>query len=181
MNSSPLKKKHFKQTFSRHVKASAFALMLLCGFIGFTAYLYVRSNDIASALLPWVLFGSVLVPQAILHLEYYIVNKGGELIVDEPNSRLIYNSKSKKINLSLIDISKIEKYQSIIKENDPLPKFGLPWNDADYFYYKLFINDGGVIFITCLLVDDISMFETKESKTYNVFFPSIRVQEWINK
>lgn len=106
-----------------------------------------------------------------LHTQYYIKNKGAELIINKGDRLISYKSADKNISLSYDDISNVQYFVSFGR------KTGV-YSFAVYRYYKITFNDNIEFFITCLMMNDIEHvlesklnFSSKKELRFLCFLP----------
>jgi hypothetical protein len=111
-------------------------------------YLKINLND--SAFLLGFLFFFILdiLPTIILHIQYYLKNRNSVLILDTQSKTLNYSNNLETLTYKFNDISKLQYFRNYGK--------GSGWNSFGmYRYYKIIFNDNNVIFITCLMINNI--------------------------
>ncbi len=106
------------------------------------------------------------IPAFILHIQYLITNWNCSFIINTEKRTFSYYSPKKSIdNGSFDNIQKLEYHVSYGR------KTGV-YSFASYRYYKIFLNDGSTIFITCLMVNRIEdtlelLFRTRAEKEFS--------------
>jgi hypothetical protein len=87
-------------------------------------------------------------PTLIAHFQYWMKNKGNEVIIDTQEKLIDFKSKKGEISYSFDQIKSVHYYCSYA--------FGSGWHSfGQYRYYKIIFEDGNQIFITCLMVNSI--------------------------
>lgn len=94
-------------------------------------------------------------PAFYLHIVYYFSNKNQEIILEERNIIVKFNSKNKNKEKKFIfkneDIQKMIYYRS-----RSIDKGGMPFTPMEYYnYIRLITNTGVHIIITCFMHKDL--------------------------
>lgn len=92
---------------------------------------------------------SGIVPLSMTHLHYLIMNKNVTLTIDYKKKIFHYNEKA----YAFQDVKLIEMHQSLIRLKKGLQL--LP--TGDHHYSKVLIENGEILYITCLLASDFNL------------------------
>jgi hypothetical protein len=87
-------------------------------------------------------------PSLIVFIQYWLTNKNAVLTIDTSKKELQYNSLTKNLKYTFEEIDKLQYYRTYGK--------GSGWNSFGmYRYYKIIFKDQTVLFITCLMMNNI--------------------------
>jgi hypothetical protein len=116
------------------------------------------------------LFLLFFVPQLILHMNYYMKNKGDIFFYDPAGQRVTINRKSESVSFSFRDIDVIKRFKSY-----PLAENRMQWFPWDSYNYSVIRLKGGQEFIvTSLLVPNMDLpIESEKIKLKKTFYPII--------
>lgn len=143
-------------SFKNHVKNSWTILIYFIVSLIFPFYMIYRfgSKDTGTyILLATVLFLLFLIPQMIIHLNYYFVNKGDVLFYDPDHRKITIDRKGVSHSFSFDDIDFIEWNTSYpLAENRSQ---WLPWDSYNHSIIKL--KNGRKFVITSLLIPNMEL------------------------
>lgn len=148
------KRKIFKITLKNHFKGLYFALTILVGWLFYFFY-EIYKEGIGNNLLEYSLIVLIItfLPVILIHLEYYLMNRGVTLKIDNKNQKLSYLKGKKELKISYSEIEKIElhKVKSYhLKEVRFFP--------TDFYHYaKIILKNNKIIYITSLLAPDFNV------------------------
>ncbi|HEY1019046.1 MAG TPA: hypothetical protein VGE25_08620 [Sediminibacterium sp.] len=87
-------------------------------------------------------------PTLIVHLQYWLKNRGCELIIDTQSKTISFEEPNRKKVYSFDQIKSLHYYNSYAS--------GTGWHSfGQYRFYKIAFNDETEIFVTCLMVNSI--------------------------
>lgn len=110
------------------------------------------------------------IPQLILHMNYYMKNKGDIFFYDPAGQSISINRKGESASFSFNDIELIKRYKSY-----PLAENRMQWFPWDSYNYSVIRLKGGQEFIvTSLLVPNMDLpIESEKIKLKKTFYPII--------
>lgn len=89
-----------------------------------------------------------ILPTLFLHIQYYLRNKGAELIINCELATLSYTKSNTSLLYHFNEIKRLERVASYGK--------GTGWYSfSEYRYCKIILDDDSTIVITCLMVNKI--------------------------
>ena len=123
-----------------------FWILLIVIILNFSKYPF---SDIAAFIVFSFFFLIDSLPTIIVHIQYLLKNRKSLLILNTETKELIFESQGKeKLAYSFNDIISLDYYRSYGK--------GSGWHAfGQYRYYKITFKDKTVIFITCLMINNI--------------------------
>jgi hypothetical protein len=100
-----------------------------------------------------VFFIIFFVPVVVLHLNYYLKNKGDLFIYDGLNQRINFNHKGMTFEFIFEDIKYVKQFRSY-----PLAENRFQWTPWDnYNYSVIYLKNGESMIITSLLVPNLDL------------------------
>jgi len=163
----------FKITSQNHFKHLFVILYYLIIIFGGTLYFsYSRNGYInykLAGLLALCVFILLILPQIILHLNYYSVNKNGTISIDIANGSIFYKNKKENIVIEFNDVIAIDRYKSF-----PMAERRMYWFPWDAYNFTV-INtvDGNKLTITSLVIpniDPLLVILSNKIKLHKVFY-----------
>lgn len=111
-----------------------------------------------------------LIPQLILHINYYTRNRGDIFYYDPVGQRITINQKGESASFSFSDIKLIKRFKSY-----PLAENRMQWFPWDSYNYSVIQLKGGREFIvTSLLVPNMDLpIESEKIKLKKTFYPIV--------
>ena len=163
----------YKISFDHHFKNAWTILIYLLIFSALPIYMINRfgSDDmlvfVQLSVLVFLLF---FIPQFILHINYYMRNKGDIFFYDPAGQKIIINHKGESVSFSFRDIELIKRFKSY-----PLSENRMQWFPWDSYNYSIIRLKGGQEFIvTSLLVPNMDLpIESEKIKLKKTFYPII--------
>lgn len=145
----------FKVSFISHVKSGW--LIILCAIIS-TIFPYglsvIKHIDIDSVL--WigaVMFFVFALPAVVVHVNYYIVNRGDIFQYFYQERKITFIHKGKSITFSLNDVDYIKQYMTF---NQAANRASVgPWEGYNHSYIRL--KSGEILTVTSLLVPNLRL------------------------
>ncbi len=127
------------------------ALLLMLFTFSFTLFL----SDSLTVIIGTTAFIFLLdtLPTLIVHVQYLANNWHATLTIDRNQNKISYSTKEFEKQYSFESIEKITRL-SCYNQSAPSHSFG------DYFYYKIFLKDENPLIITCLLADDLEIYQS---------------------
>lgn len=145
----------FKVDFKSHVKSGW--LIILCAIIS-SIFPYglsvIKHIDIHSVL--WIgpfMFLVMALPAIVVHINYYIVNRGDIFQYFYQEREITFIHKGKLTTFSLDDIDYVKRYMSFNLAANR--SFITPWEGYNHSYIHL--KDGQVLTVTSLLVPNLRL------------------------
>lgn len=137
-------------------------------FISLRRYGYIDYEK--TLLISLIILLIFLVPQFILHINYYTKNKGFILVCDLVNQDITISHKGKSVSFSFSDIELIKRYKSYPLAENRMHWF--PWDSYNYSIIRL--RNGQEVILTSLLVLNLDLpIEPKKVKLIKTFYPII--------
>lgn len=117
-----------------------------------------------------VAFLLFFIPQIILHINYFMRNKGVIFFYDPTGQKITINHKGESVSFSFRDIELIKRFKSY-----PLAENRMQWFPWDSYNYSIIRLKGGQEFIvTSLLVPNMDLpIESEKIKLKKTFYPII--------
>lgn len=146
----------YKITLKHHIQNSWTIWIYIIGLSLLPLYMRDRFGEEDRMMYYAISFGlltTVLLPQIIVHLNYYLVNKG-DTFVYEPSKRSIsieHRGFTETFNFE--DIDRIERYMSYPFSENRMQYF--PWDGYNHSY--VYLKNGNSYVITSLLVPNIDL------------------------
>jgi hypothetical protein len=129
---------------------------------------YGRSDAAIFILMAVFLFLLFLIPQLILHFDYYLKNKGDILFYDPEGRWIKIDHKEVSSIFSFDDINLVERVKSYPLAEDRMQWF--PWDS--YNYSVIHLKNGQKFLVTSLLVPNIDLpIESNKIKLRKTFYP----------
>lgn len=163
----------YKISLDHHFKNAWTILIYLLIFSALPIYMINRfgSDDmlvfVQLSVLVFLLF---FIPQLILHINYYMRNKGDIFFYDPTGQKITINHKGESVSFSFRDIELIKRFKSY-----PLSENRMQWFPWDSYNYSIIRLKGGREFIvTSLLVPNMDLpIESEKIKLKKTFYPII--------
>ncbi len=112
-----------------------------------------------------------LIPQIILHINYYIKNKGDIFFYDPVGQRITINHNGESASFSFSDIELIKRFKSYPLAEDRMQWF--PWDNYNYSMVRL--KNGQEFIITSLLVPNMDLpIDSDKIKIMKRFYPIVQ-------
>ncbi len=112
-----------------------------------------------------------LIPQLILHINYYRRNKGDIFFYDPAGQRVTINRKGESASFSFSDIELIKRFKSYPLADNRMQWF--PWDNYNYSIIRL--KNGQEFIITSLLVPNMDLpINSSRIKLKKRFYPIIQ-------
>lgn len=109
-----------------------------------------------------------VIPPLILHINYFINDRGTRLIYDESSQQVDYISLDRVRTFNVNEIRKIEKYQFKDPDEDSAPL--TPW--SAYYFYIIYLGDTDCFFVSRMIIEKLeSKFEPVECVSIKRVFP----------
>lgn len=147
-----------------------YALVIVGGsfFISYSRYGFIDyAKILVIATVAFLLF---FIPLLILHINYYMRNKGDIFFYDPTGQKITINHKGESVSFSFRDIELIKRFKSY-----PLSENRMQWFPWDSYNYSVIRLKGGQEFIvTSLLVPNMDLpIESEKIKLKKTFYPII--------
>ncbi len=111
-----------------------------------------------------------IIPLVFLYINYMRYNKDSRLMIE--NSLMKFSSKRREIDFSITDVAYISIHMSVTLFEKRIRWFF--WDEL--FYYKIHLENGSPILISCFLCDDLlKHFPNVEIQRKKQFFPRVLV------
>ena len=130
-----------------------YGLVIVCGsfFISYSRYGFI---DYAKILvISTVGFLVFFIPQLILHMNYYMKNKGDIFYYDPLGQRVTINHKGESASFSFDDIQLLRRFKSYPFAQNRMQWF--PWDNYNYSIIQL--KNGQEFIVTSLLVPNMDL------------------------
>ncbi|SEJ41728.1 hypothetical protein SAMN05192553_103786 [Cyclobacterium xiamenense] len=122
-------------------------------------------------LLSTALFLVFFIPQLVLHINYYMKNKGDIFFYDPVGQRITINHKGESASFSFSDIELIKRFKSYPLAEDRMQWF--PWDNYNYSMVRL--KNGQEFIITSLLVPNMDLpIDSDKIKIMKRFYPIVQ-------
>ncbi|MCH7415700.1 hypothetical protein MM213_19525 [Belliella sp. R4-6] len=119
-------------------------------------------------LISFVVFMIFLIPQLILHINYYRQNNGDVFIYDPLDQRIVINTKGESASFSFNEIELIKRFKSYPLAENRIQWF--PWDNYNYSIIQL--KNGQQFIITSLLVPNMDLpIDSGKIKLKKSFYP----------
>lgn len=146
---------NFKVGLRSHLRSGVSILLglLVCVFFPYILS-FAKDGDIESFLIiPISIFIVGVLPVIIIHISYYLANKGDTLTFSFQDRIITIFHKGNSTTFTLDDIDHIEKYMSY---NLAANRSGIiPWDD--YNHSIIYLKNGQEFIVTSLLVPNLSL------------------------
>ncbi|WP_375585539.1 hypothetical protein [Cyclobacterium xiamenense] len=118
-----------------------------------------------------VVFLVFFIPQLILHVNYFMRNKGDIFFYDPTGQKITLNHKGESLSFSFRDIELIKRFESY-----PLAENRMQWFPWDSYNYSVIRLKGGQKFIvTSLLVPNMDLpIDSDKIVLIKKFYPFIQ-------
>ncbi len=147
----------FKPCLKYHWENAKFSIFYIIGAIAFPIYMVYRFGpEDTDVFIRYALIGFSIffIPQLLLHLRYYYLNKG-YVFYYYPNEWKIKirTGKGEETEFSLDDVDKIKYFKSKPLAEDRMQWF--PWDN--YSYARIYLKNGKQFLITSLVVPNMNL------------------------
>ena len=146
----------FKINFSNHIRSGWLVILgvLICvNFPGILSFLDPGQRYEDSIFVGITVFVLFVLPAIIIHVNYYLVNKGDVLKYSPERKELSIIHKDRLNTFNLDDIDRVERSMSF---NEAANRSSvLPWDG--YNHSVIYLKDGEVFTITSLLVTNLEL------------------------
>lgn len=145
----------FKVGLKSHLKNGVSILLgiFICGFFVYMLTIANYQDKESFLVIPMGIFVFGILPTIIIHINYYLVNRGDSLIFAFRNSTITIIHKGTTTTFTLNDIDHIEKNMSY---NQAANRAGfIPWDD--YNHTIIYLKDGQKFVVTSLLVPNLKL------------------------
>lgn len=164
----------YKICLDHHFKNAWTILIYLVIFSVLPIYMINRfgSEDILVFVqLSVVVFLVFFIPQLILHINYFMRNKGDVFFYDPTGQKITLNHKGESVSFSFRDIELVKRFKSY-----PLAENRMQWFPWDSYNYSVIRLKGGQEFIvTSLLVPNMDLPIDSDKIVLNKkFYPFIQ-------
>lgn len=164
----------YKICLDHHFKNAWTILIYLVIFSVLPIYMINRfgSEDILVFVqLSVVVFLVFFIPQLILHINYFMRNKGDVFFYDPTGQKITLNHKGESVSFSFRDIELVKRFKSY-----PLAENRMQWFPWDSYNYSVIRLKGGQEFIvTSLLVPNMDLpIDSDKIVLIKKFYPFIQ-------
>lgn len=153
--------KTYKIDFFSHLKNGWLIIFLTCFCLAspsFLSWVHPNQRDETSRFIGIIVFMILVLPAIIVHLNYYLVNKGDVLKCDEEHNEITIRHKGLTTTFNVDDIDYV--IQSI-STNEFENRVGIvPWES--YSHYVIYLKGGKIFTLTSLLVPRLNVPLDKE-------------------
>lgn len=146
---------NFKVGLRSHFKSGIPIMLglLVCILFPYLLSLAKDENIASFFVIPISIFMIGVLPTIIIHINYYLANRGDSLMFSSQDSIITITHKGKPTTFTLDDIDHIEKYMSY---NLAANRSGvIPWDD--YNHAIIYLKDGQEFIVTSLLVPNLNL------------------------
>lgn len=161
----------YKITFRNQFQNAWAILIYLLIFIVLPIYMVKEfgKDDVGLFIrLAVLLFFLFLIPQIVLHLNYYFKNRGDVLFYDLSQRKITINHNDISHTFLFEDILLVERFKSFPLAEDRMQWF--PWDS--YNYSVIYLKDGLKFIVTSLLVPNMNLpIESNRIKLRKMFYP----------
>ena len=160
----------FKIDFSNHIRSGWLIILgvLICvNFPYILSFLYPSQQYEDSILVGIIVFVLFVLPAIIIHVNYYLVNRGDVLKYSPQQKEIIILHKGISNTFNLNDIDRIERSMSFNEAEHRSSV--LPWDG--YNHSVIYLKNGKVFTLTSLLITylDLPMEEGKIVIKKNIY------------
>jgi hypothetical protein len=164
----------YKISFEHHIKNAWTILIYLLIFSILPVYMVNRFGFgdtlifLQLSILGFLLF---FVPQLIIHINYYMRNKGDIFLYDPVGKRITINRKGESASFLFSDIELIKRFKSYPLAENRMQWF--PWDN--YNYSNIRLKNGQEFIITSLLVPNMDLpIDSGRVKLEKRFYPIVQ-------
>jgi hypothetical protein len=148
-----------------------YVLVIVCGvlYFSYSRYGFIDFGKIIPISFVTILI--FLIPQIILHINYYMRNKGDIFFYDPTGRRITINRKGESASFSFSDIELIKRFKSYPLAENRMQWF--PWDNYNYSIIRL--KNGQEFIITSLLVPNMDLpIDSGRIKLEKRFYPIVQ-------
>lgn len=147
-----------------------YTLIIVSGSLYFSYSRYGFINFEKIIVISFGTFLIFLIPQLIIHINYYTKNKGDIFFYDPAGQRITLNHKGESFSFTFGDIELIKRYKSYPLAENRMQWF--PWDSYNYSIIRL--KEGQEYIVTSLLVPNMDLpVESKKIKLKKTFYPIV--------
>jgi hypothetical protein len=99
------------------------------------------------------LLATVLFPQIVVHVNYYLINKGDAFVYEPAKRRISIEHSGFIETFCFEDIARIERHMSYPLSENRMQYF--PWDGYNHSY--IYLKNGSIYVITSLLVPNMDL------------------------
>lgn len=146
---------NFKVGLRSHLKSGVSILLglLVCVCLPYLLSLAKNENIKSFFVVPIAIFIVGVLPAIIIHINYYLANRGDTLLFSFQDRIVTIIHKGNSTTFTLDDIDHIEKYMSY---NLAADRSGvIPWDD--YNHTIIYLKNGQEFIVTSLLVPNLRL------------------------
>lgn len=163
----------YRISFEHHLKNAWAIIIYLSIFSILPFYMISRfgsKDTLIFLLLSIVGFLVFFIPQLVLHINYYMKNKGDTFYYDPSGQKVTINHKGELTSFSFGDIQLLKRFKSYPLSEDRMQWF--PWDNYNYSIIRL--KNGQEYTITSLLVPNMDLpIDSKRIKLEKRFYPIV--------